>query len=54
MKKHIADDESINVKEVRRIEKELNALADNLVSMVNAGSNSGQTKLIKSNLKTID
>ena len=53
MKKHIADDESINMKEVRRIEKELNAHADNLVSMVNA-SNSGQTKRIKSNLKTID
>ena len=54
MKKHIVNDKSINMREVRKIEKEMNDHADNLVSIVNAGSNTGQTKRIKSNLKTID
>ena len=54
MGKHTKNDETINMKEVRKIEKEMNAHAENLVNILNAGSNNNQTKRIKGNLKTVD
>jgi hypothetical protein len=54
MDKHIETDEIITMKEVKRIEKNINEHAEQLVRIINAGVDTGQTKRIKSNLKTID
>ena len=42
------------MKDVRKIEKDMNSHAENLVNIMNAGGNTGHTKRIKSNLKTVD
>ena len=54
MEKHVKNDDIISMKEVKKIEKNLNEHAEHLVKITNAGFNSGQTKRIRSNLKTID
>ena len=54
MRKHISDDEIISMREVKKIEKELNDHAEHLVKITNAGVDTNQTKRIKSNLKTSD
>jgi hypothetical protein len=54
MYKPIETDEIITMKEVKRIEKNINEHAEQLVRIINAGVDTGQTKRIKSNLKTID
>ena len=54
MEKHIETDEVITMKEVKRIEKDINEHAEHLVRITNAGSDIGQTKRIKTNLKTIN
>ena len=54
VKKHIEMDEVITSREVTRIENKLNAHAEHVARITMAGENSGQTKRIKSNLKTKD
>ena len=54
MKKHMKNDDTIKMKDVRKIEKELNNQSESLIGIVNAGSNNGHTKRIRSNLKTVD
>ena len=54
MEKHVNSDEVISMKEVKRIEKDLNNHAEHLVRITNVGANTGQTKRIKGNLKTND
>ena len=54
MGKHIKNDDVVSMKEVRKIETELNEHVEYAVRITNAGANTGQTKRIKSNLKTVD
>ena len=54
MRKHIIADEIISMKEVKKIEKELNEHAEHLVRITNTGLNTNQAKRIKGNLKTND
>ena len=54
MRKHIANDDIISMKEVKKIEKKMNGHAEHLVQITNVGLNTKQTKRIKGNLKTTD
>ena len=54
MRKHIANDDIISMKEVKKIEKKMNGHAEHLVKITNVKLNAKQTKRIKGNLKTTD
>ena len=53
LKKHIKNDKIVESKMVKKIEKNLNKHADYWVRITQAGGNTGQTRRIKGNVKTI-
>jgi hypothetical protein len=54
MKKHIANDEVISTKEVRKSENKMNLRAEHVSRITMAGEDNGQSKRIKGNLKVKD